>query len=317
MSYLINAPTSRLARAFFTALIPLALLPIAASAQTLTTTDSLLNTGSRTVTNYSAPGTGGTGGPVALATNSSQTLWFMYNDPWGITSGSGTMTQTYSGSGAITMAINLSGLPGGGVDAYPMVLYGCDEWMDCYQGQPPQFPKQLSAMSSLTVDINYALTGTITGSDIDLLFDEWVCNSATPSDSSQCLEVEILPYYSFIYFGGGTFVKTINQSVTLNGAPSTFSMDVYATSSNVLIYPHTMPGLASGNLQMDLLPLLTAGVSAFGNSSYKYLAGVELGTEFGASSTQSYTLTLNEFQIAQTLGARPSPPTNLNGVVNP
>jgi hypothetical protein len=172
-------------------------------------------------------------------------------------------------------------------------------------------------MSSLTVDVNYALTGTITGSDIDLLFDEWVCNSATPSDSSQCLEVEILPYYSFIYFGGGTFVQTINESVTLNGAPSTFSMDVYVTSSNVLIYPHTMPGLASGNLQMDLLPLLNAGVSAFGNSTYKYVAGIELGTEFGASSTHSYTLTLKEFQIAQTLGARPSPPTNLNGVVNP
>lgn len=317
MSHLLSAPTSRLARAFFTALIPLALLPIPASAQTLNTSDSSLDTGSPTSTTYTAPGTSGINGPVTLASNASKNLWLMYDNPWGITTGSGTIKQTYSGAGSITTAISLSGLPGGGVDGYPFVLYGCDPWMDCHQGQPPQFPEQLSAMSSLTVNVNYALTGTITGSNIDLLFDEWVCTSSSPSNNSQCLEIEILPYYSFVNFGGGTYVKTVNEGVTINGASTTFSFDEYVGGTNVLFYPHTMPGLASGELEMNLLDLLQAGVSAYGNGAYQYVAGIELGSEFGASSVQSYTLTLTKFEIDQTLVTRPAPPTNLTDVVSP
>jgi hypothetical protein len=288
-----------------------------AEAQTLITTDSLLNTGSPVSTTYTAPGTSGINGPVPLATNSSSTLWLMYDNPWGINSGSGSISQDYTGSGAIKTAINLSGLPGGGVDAYPFVLYGCDPYSDCYNAQPPQFPKQLSAMSSLVADFNYALTGTITGRDVDLLFDEWVCNSNHPTDTSQCLEIEVLPYYSFIYFGGGRFVKTINEPVTLNGTVTTFAFDEYVGGTNVLFYPHTMPGLASAQLRFNLLDFLTAGVAAFGNSTYQYISGIELGTEFGASSSQSYTLTLTKLDIEQTLtGTSPAPaaPTNLTAV---
>ena len=281
------------------------------SAQTiLTTSDSALNTGSPVSIAYSAPGTGGSNGVVSLSTNSTENLWLMYNNPWGITSGSGSITETYSGKGSLTTAINLTGLPGSGVDAYPFVLYGCDPWMDCYQNQPPQFPAQLSSMSDLDIDIKYAMTGTITGSDVDLLYDEWVCNSAKPSDSSQCLEVEILPYYSFADFGGGTFVETINEPVMLNGVSSTFSFDEYNGGGNVLFYPHNMPGLASGELSFNILDLLNAAVSINGFSSYQYVAGIELGTEFGASATQSYTLTLSKFEIQQTLSnSNPDPIT--------
>lgn len=301
---------------FFTAVATAMLLPTV-NAQTLTTTDSALNTGAPVSTTYIAPGSSGINGIIHLATSSSKNLWLMYDNPWGISKGSGTISQNYSGNGSIVTSINLTGLPGGGVDAYPFILYGCDPWMDCYQNQPPQFPKQLSSMSSLMVDINYSMTGTITGKDIDLLFDEWVCNSATPSDSAQCLEVEILPYYSFVYFGGGTFIKTINLPVTLNGVSTTFSFDEYVGGSNVLFYPHNMPGLAAGELKFNMLDLLNAGVAGFGDSSYKYLAGIELGTEFGASSTQNYTFTLNKFEIAQTVGSQPAPPTNLTNTVVP
>lgn len=314
----IRAVCSRLFLTFIVLNICLVLLSRStAQAQTLITSDSLLNTGTPTSTTYVAPGTSGINGPITQVSNSSNLLWLMYDNPWGINSGSGTMTQSYSGSGSLTTAISLNGLPGGGVDAYPFVLYGCDPYSDCYNGQPPQFPKQLSAMSSLIVDFNYTLSGTITGKDVDLLFDEWVCNSNHPSDSSQCLEVEILPYYSFIYFGGGNFVKTVNQQVTLNGATTTLSFDEYVGGTNVLFYPHTMPGLASGQLRMDLLPMLTDGVAAYGNSTYQYLSGVELGTEFGASSSQSYKLTLTKLDIEQSTGASaPPPPTNLSATVN-
>ena len=317
MPHLYRVRFSSIAKTLFAATIAAAILPTAGTCQTLATTDSALNTGAAASTSYKAPGTSGTNAPVHLATNSSKNLWLLYNNPWGIKSGSGTMTQTYGGNGSITTTINLTGLPGGGVDAYPFVLYGCDPWMDCFQDQPPQFPKQLSAMSSLMVDISYSMTGNITGSDIDLLFDEWVCNSATPSDSSQCLEIEVLPYYSFVYFGGGTFIKTINEPVTLNGITTTFSFDEYVGGPNVLFYPHVMPGLPAGELKFNLLDFLKSGVTAFGNNSYQYVAGIELGTEFGAKSTQTYTLTLSKFEIDQSSGTQPSAPTNLTAIVTP
>lgn len=293
------------------------LLSFNALAQTLITSDSALTNGKATTTTYKAPGTGGINGTVPLASNSATTLWLMYDNPWGINSGSGTITQTYSGTGSITNSINLTGLPGGGVDAYPFVLYGCDPYSDCYNGQPPQFPKQLSSMSSLVLDLNYSLTGTITGNrDVDLLYDEWVCNSSKPTDTSQCLEVEILPYYSFMYFGGGTFVKTINEPVTLNGTATTFAFDEYVGGTNVLFYPHTMPGLASGELRFNILDLLNAGVTAFGNSNFQWLCGIEVGTEFGANASQSYTLTLTKLDVEQTIAGSPNPPTNLNATVH-
>lgn len=293
------------------------LLPLAGSAQTLITSDSLLNTGSPLSITYDASGTGGSNGVVDLSSNSSVNLWLMFTDPFGITSGSGTIVQNYSGSGSITTAISLTGLPGSGVDGYPFTLYGCDPYSDCYNGQPPQFPKQLSAMSSLEVDFAYALSGTIAGSrDVDLLFDEWVCNSNHPTDTSQCLEIEVLPYYSFIDFGGGTFIKTINEPVTLNGTVTTLSFDEYKGGTNMLFYPHTMPGLSLAALRFNLLDLLNEGVTTWGNSSYQYISGIELGTEFGANTAQSYTLTISKLDIEQTMGgAAPAPPTNLTAVV--
>jgi len=296
-------------------LISAGLLPIPNVAQTLTTSDSQLGSGTSISTTYTAPGSSGINGPVLAAADASKKMWLMYDNPWGVKTGSGTIKQTYTGTGSLTTTINLTGLPGGGVDAYPFVLYGCDPWMDCYQDQAPQFPKQLSAMSALNVDVNYVLSGTITGSDIDVLFDEWVCTSSTPSDSSQCLEVEILPYYSFVNFGGGTFIKTINEPIVLNGVQTTFSFDEYVGGSNVLFYPHVVPGLPAGDLKMNLLDLLKAGVSAYGDNAYQYVAGIELGTEFGASPTQSYALALNKFEITQTLGSQPPPPTGLSAIV--
>jgi len=292
------------------------LFSYATAQSTLTTSDSTLNTGTSTSTSYSAPGSDGLNGVVDLATNSSVNLWLMYDDPWGVLSGSGSIKQTYNGSGSITTTVNLSGLPGGGVDGSPFILYGCDPFSDCYNGQPPQFPKKLSDMSSLVVDLSFSFAGTVTGNrDIDLLYDEWVCNSSHPTDSSQCLEVEILPYYSFVDFGGGTFVKTIAEPVTLNGQSTTFSFDEYVGGTNVLFYPHSMPGLSSGELRFNILDLLNAGVSAFGNSTYQYVSGIDVGTEFGASSSQSYSLTFTKLDIEQTTSGGPAPPTNLTAVV--
>ena len=309
------------ALSFLIAIVIASLFSLTARSQSqkLITSDSLLDTGSPLSTTYNAPGTSGQNGSVQLATNNSVTLWLMYDNPWGVSSGSGTITQNYSGSGSLTTAINLSGLPGGGVDGSPFVLYGCDQYSDCINGQPPQFPKQLASMTSLIVDFSYAVTGAITGSrNVDVIFDEWVCNSNHPTGIPQCLEVEVLPYYSFASGGrGGTFVRTFNEPVTLNGTASTLSFDEYIWGQDVLFYPSgSGSGLSSAEIRFNLLDFLNSAVAAYGNSSFSWLAGVELGTEFGGSSSQSYQLTISKLDIEQTLGSLPTPPTSLTVVVN-
>jgi hypothetical protein len=300
-------------------------LPLEGRAQTLTTSDSLLNTGSALSITYTAPGTSGPNGIVHSSSNPSTTLWLMYPNPWGVKTGSGTINMNYSGSGSIATSINLSGIPGGGVDGYPFVLYGCDPYRGagspCYNGQPPQFPQQLSAMSSLQVDFTYALSGTYTGSrNVDVLFDEWVCKTSQPTDIPDCLELMVMPYYSFAP-GGWTFYKTISEPATINGVPGTLSFDEYYWGAgSLLIAPHGLPGPSSAEMKFDLLSVMNKGVadygSIFNDHSFSWLMGIELGTEFGANSTQSYNLTLTKLQLDQTLGgSKPAAPTNLSDTV--
>jgi Glycosyl hydrolase family 12 len=250
-------------------------------------------------------------------------LWMFFPDAYGVSSGSGTIVQSYNGSGSFTETINLSGLPGSGVDGYPFILYGCDNYSDCWNGQAPQFPKQLSSLSSLMVDISYALTGTITGSrNVDLLFDQWMCNSSHPAQIPDCLEVMVLPYYSFPGGTGQPLVKTVSQSVTINGSPTTFSWDEWDghPGQNMLFTPHTLPGPASQEMRFDMLSLMQTATKDYGNSSFTWLMGVQPGTEFGGSSSQSYTLTISKLKIDQTAAGvtpptPPAAPTNATAIV--
>ncbi|HZQ53544.1 MAG TPA: RICIN domain-containing protein [Bryobacteraceae bacterium] len=281
-----------------------------ARAQTYTT-NSLLTAGSPLTEISSAPGTGGAVGLVHPAASSSTNLLLLYTNPWGVSSGSGTISMTYTGSGTIVTTINLNGLPGGGVDGSPFVLLGCDQWAGCAAaGQPLQFPKQLSGMSSLIVDYSYALSGNIGGNrDIDMIWDEWVCNSSHPNGIPDCLEVEVLPYYNFADgHGGATFVQTLNLPVTLNGSSGTLSFDEYLWGQAVLYFPHDLPGLPSASIRFDMLTLLNQAVNDFGDSSFSWLMGMEAGTEFGDNSAQSYAFTLTNLAFEQTLAGSVAPP---------
>lgn len=310
------SPQQLFSKAFLAAMFIALVSPLSGKAQTLlVTSDSSLNTGNAVTANYTAPGSSSPVSNVTAKSNAA-VLWLLDPDPWGVNTGSGTISMNYSGSGSMVTTVNLSGLPGGGVDGSPFMLYGCDEWSDCFLGQPPQFPKQLSSMSSLVVDVQYALGGTITGGDVDVLFDEWVCTSNHPTDSTQCLEVEVLPYFSFVDGSGGTFIKTLNEPVTLNGSASTLSFDEQVWGQDVLFYPHAgAVGNSAAEIRFNILDFLNSAVTAYGNSNYSWLAGVELGTEFGASPTQNYTLTVSKLDIEQTLAGAPAPPTNLKAVV--
>jgi hypothetical protein len=326
-----------LSKPFLAAILCFFFISLQASAQLLTSSDSALNTGTPVSATYNAPGSSGPNPLVHPAGNASKNLWMILANPWGVKSGSGTIGLNYSGTGTITTSINLSGLPGGGVDGSPFTLYGCDQWFgtdNCTNAggypldQSPQFPKQLSAMSSLMVDYSYAFSGTITGArDVDMIWDEWVCRTGAniPNGPSDCLEVEVLPYYNFAAGHAGTFIRTYSPTVTLNGTSTTLSFDEYVWGQDVLYFPHNLPGLSSAAIRFDMLPFLTQAVTdcnatpAEGCNPNHYnlntLAGMEAGTEFGASSTQSYVFTLTKLGFEQTLSGGPAPPTGLAAVV--
>jgi hypothetical protein len=307
MAYLRHLTQRSLSRELLPAMFAALWLSVSAGAQTYTT-DSLLTTGSPLKKSSRAPGTDGAVGLVHLASNSSINLLLMYTDPWGVKRGSGTISMDYTGEGSLVTEVKLSGLPGGGVDGSPFTLLGCDQWAGCAaRGDPLQFPIQLSGMSSLIVDYSYALSGNITGTrDIDMIWDEWVCNTNHPNGIRACLEVEVLPYYSFKDgHSGATFIRTLNVAVTLNGASSTLSFDEYTWAQAVLYVPHNLPGLASASIKFDMLKLLDQAVHDFGDSSFSWLMGMEAGTEFGANATQSYTFTLTKLNFSQTVAAKP------------
>ncbi len=287
-----------------TTLCLLTLCPLSILAQTYTTTDSALNTGSALTETSRAPGTNGAVGLVHAKSGSSTDLWLIDTSPWGVTRGSGTISMDYTGSGSLTTAINLKALPGGGVDGSPFVLLGCDQWAGCYTNQPPKFPKQLSAMSSLIVDYTYALSGSISGTrDIDMIWDEWVCSNNHPNGSN-CLEVEVLPYYSFSDGHPTNFIRYVDLPVTLNGKSATWVLEEYSWgegSQNITYLPQSLPGLSGAEIRFNMLTLLNQAVKDYGNSSFSWLMGMEAGTEFGANATQSYTLKISKLEVQQTL----------------
>ena len=229
---------------------------------TLTTSDSLLNTGTPISVSYNAPGTDAKVGVVKSLSNSNQ-LWELVVSPWNVNAGSGTIKMSYSGAGSITTQVNLTGLDNQAVNGYPFIFYGGDQWGDQIGGQPPQFPAQLSAMSSLVADATYSLSGTF-GGDIDVLYDEWLIPSKTyTGGSGGALEVEVLPYCQFADFGGFTLVKTFSQTVTVNGVQTSMNFDEYSSGKGagnaVLFIP--VNGVISGEVRLDLLAFMNEGAT--------------------------------------------------------
>lgn len=283
----------------------------------LVTTDTALNTGTSTSGTYTAPGTSGTAKTVS--TGGGTQLWQFYPDPFGVSSGSGTIVQNYNGSGSFTDTLSLSGIPTSGVVGYPFIRYGCDQFAGgappdpCFNGQPPQWPKQLAALSTQVLDFSYAFSGTFTGRNVDLLFDDWICNSSTPASGSDCLEIIFAPYYNFLAGGPGTsIVRTINVPVLQNGIANILTLDEWVggtSPDNRLLLAHTLPGASTNSLRFDHLPLVNQVVSDFGNPAYQWFMGIELGTEFGGNASQSYALTLSKLGIEQTLPAAANAPT--------
>ena len=287
-----------------TATQPLSISVAAASSTTLITSDSLLNTGTPASVTYAAPGSNSGIAIVTPKSGGSNQLWEFYPDPFSIGSGSGTINMAYSGNGSITSTVNLTGLNNQGVNAYPFIFYGGDPYGDQIGGQPPQFPAQLDTMSSLIADVNYSLSGTF-GGDIDVLFDEWLIPTANYTGGiSGALEVEILPYYSFVD-SSTAGLPTFTAAVTVNGTTTNMEFYEYVSGlgagNDVVFSPVSNHGIISGEVRFNMLDFLNEATTATGLSSSWFLAGIELGTEFGDGPTENFTFTVTKLDIEQTL----------------
>ena len=273
---------------------------------TLTTTDSLLTLGAaRTVIQKSASQEGGAVKIVATA-NPSNTLWQLIASPWAVKSGSvGNVTMTYSGTGAVVTTVNYPILEpnNSGVNGYPFILYGGDQWGNHIGGQPPVFPARLGSMNALNIDVTYALSGVM-GGDTDVLFDEWLIPTRTyMSGSGGALEVEILPFFKFAFGKTCQAIKIFTEHVVVNGSPTSMSFSENycgpGTGGDVLFYPiNPTNGVASGEIQFNMLDFLNEAAGTAGLSGW-WVAGIEFGTEFGDASSLNYGLTTTKLRVSQ------------------
>jgi Glycosyl hydrolase family 12 len=249
---------------------------------------------------YTAPGTTAS---VAIVSKGSTPIWEIDPDPWGLTSGSGTIGISYSGAGRITTTVSLTGLNSTAVNAYPFIFYGHDVFStsDSILGQTAQFPAQVSAMTSLVFDTAYTITG---GAGLtDVLFDEWLMPSPTYEGGTKgAVEVEILPYFSGTRCC--TYVKAFSVPAIVNGQCTTLDFDEYENGTgpgtDVLFYPASGTGLTTGEVRFDALLILEEAAATSGVGTSWYVAGVDLGSELGQSATQSFKVTYTKLSIEQT-----------------
>jgi hypothetical protein len=273
---------------------------------TTTNSDAALNTGVAFSTSCtSAHCFNGT----IVKTSGGSSLWDIDVDAFNVTAGSGTMSMDYTGTGAISWAVNFTGMNSSPVNGYPFVLLGG------YDGTATQtpgnqglvFPQLLSSMSSLVIDAKYTLTCTTCPGDMDIMYDQWLTPTATfGGGQSGSQEVSIFLYYAFAFDAAtGSPLASVTEPVTINGTTDpSFVWNIYAPGGasaghQIIIVPAANhQGTMSGELSFDQLPLLTKVASLAGETGW-YLAGPMLGTEFGDGTTAHFSFTLEKFLVTQ------------------
>jgi hypothetical protein len=280
----------------------------------LVTSDSLLNTGTATSVHYTAPGTGGSITIVHPTANPAGELWELFQNPWSILSGIGSIDMTYSGTGSITTSVKLTGLNIDAVNAYPIIFYGGDEWGGHVGTQPPTFPVQLSTLCSLMSDVAYSLSGPTMGGNMDILYDEYLIPNATfTGGQSGAFNVAIIPYFNFAFGPAGIFVRTITEPVTVNGVTTSMNFDEYVSGRGpgavVDFYGHAAP---SGELKLNLLDFFKQAIADAGggivNSSW-WDSGIQYGPEFGDGAIENFTFSVTKFELDESIGTPGPPPT--------
>lgn len=243
-----------------------------------------------------------------------EVLWVIGPNPWSASSATGSTTISYTGSGTITANVKYTGVKVSGVNGYPFVGYGKDPWG--YQNggttaSRAKFPAKILTMSSLALDATYELNGKQYPGDLNVAYDLWIVpNGQYSAGSSGAVEVMIMPYYSFQWYTECKFVKTVSVNAIVNGVSRAVNFDqhacITATGPGSYIAYIIKPELAmrAGQIKMDIVPLLLDSVKLAKISTQWYLAGVELGSEWGNTGTTpnvDYSWSLSKFTIEQTL----------------
>ncbi len=293
-------------------------------------TDPDLNTGIAATNDYSPTGT--TKATTITPHSSANQLWLYYPNPYGITQGSGSIDMSYTGSSSFGWTTNLNGLNTAGVVAYPNISYGRSLFSgNGPEGQPPQFPAEISNLMSMPIDVAYTITDNeVESHNIDVLFDEWVTTDSNTlyTDIGHWLEVGVFPYLDFPGGYAGALVKTFQEPVTLNGTATTISFYEYSASSGtcsnnqcgqaVFFYAVPDQKVASGEIAFDMLDFIKEAVTTSGIAGLNYVQAHQLGTEFGGSSEQNFSFTMSKFgfglvpQVCPTATATPVPPASIS-----
>lgn len=278
-----------------------------AYAGSATTVDSALTLGG-------AKTTAGTQAVQVRSKSTQEVLWVIGPNPWSASSTAGSTAISYTGSGAVSASIKYTGVQVSGVNGYPFVGYGKDPWGYQNGGTTPsraKFPIQLSALSSLKLDAEYALAGSKYPGDLNVSYDLWlVPNSQYKSGTSGAVEVMLMPYYSFQWYTSCKYIKTVSVSAVVNGVAKAVNFDqracITATGPGSYIAYIVKPeqGIRSGRIKVDVAPLLVDSAKLAKINTGWYLAGVQLGTEWGNTGTTpnvDYSWSLTKFTIDQTL----------------
>ena len=274
---------------------------------TLTGTDPGLNTGKAATNDYTANGSAQS--TFITPTGASNQLWLYYPNPYGITQGSGSIDMSYTGAGSFGWAGSLSGLNTAGVVAYPNISYGRSLFSgNGPEGQPPQFPVNVSNTTSMPIDVAYTFSDSeMEAHNIDVLFDEWVTTAPDTlyTDIGNWLEVGIFPYFSFQGGYAGTLIKTFVEPVTLNGTSTTISFYEYSANSGtcsndqcgqaVFFYAVPEQNVASGEIAFDMLDFIKEAITTSGITALNYVQAHQLGTELGGSADQDFSFTMSKF----------------------
>jgi len=279
------------------------MLAIAISARAdQVTTDTSLTNGKATTSTIDS---GTSAAIVPLASDTSIDLWELVPSAWGVDAGSvGSTTAKYPRNGTVGLSVDYSSLlpNNAGVNGYDFIFYGGDQYGDQIGGQPPVFPEQLSS-KTLTLDTTYKLGGT-PGGDVDVLFDEWLIpTQGYNGGSSGAMEVEVLPFCRFA-FGcvPCPTIKTFTEPITVNGTvtfvPFTEDSCQLGAGGDVLFSPASGNGFSNAEISFNMMDFLNEAATEASLSGW-WVAGMELGTEYGDASSLNYLMTISKLEIDQ------------------
>jgi endoglucanase len=236
--------------------------------------------------------------------NDGQTNYIMEPNLWNVTSGSGSVTMSWTDSGGLSVDINLSNItqedPNGWVHAYPEIWYGAKPWntLGPVNEGCINLPQRLGSMNDIRTVVSYNVTRTDQYYNFPL--ETWLTRDTGRGEQAiQSDEIELMIWLDGQGLqGAGGVVGSFSSggrsyNVYRSGAVGNGSWEYFA-------FVPTSPQ-RSGTVTVQWGPFIEAARSYSDRPSWEnlYFTAVEVGTEFGAPSYLQTSLawTLSRFDI--------------------